>query len=424
MQPLTDKLDAEQNWAGNHTYTAARLVRAGSVEQAQQVVAESNRVRALGTRHSFNALCDTEGTLLDLTGLAEPAVLEADQGTVRVAGGTTYAVLATYLEQQGCALANMGSLPHISVAGAAATGTHGSGTGNQVLGAAVSRLELITHDGSLRVLSRGDEGFAGAVVSLGAIGVVTHLHLDVRPTFQLTQDVYDHLSWTEVVVDLDAILSSAYSVSVFTLWRDDATTEVLVKSQPPLTLDWAGGKPAVQAEAPFALLGDDVHLTTRGVAGPWLDRLPHFRAEGIPSWGEEIQTEWFVAREDAPAALRTLTPLMEQFSDLLKVTEIRAVRADDLWLSPAFGRETVAIHFTWVRQPGPVLGAAQAIQAALSPYAPRPHWGKVFDTHAFRAAACYPHLPHFIDLIRSFDPTGTFRSPLVDTLLGLGGSRR
>lgn len=422
MHPLTDKLGAEQNWAGNHTYSAACLVRADSVEQAQEVVAESGRVRALGTRHSFNALCDTEGTLLDLTGLAEPPVLDADQGTVRVAGGTTYAVLAAYLEQQGCALANMGSLPHISVAGAAATGTHGSGTANQVLGASVCRLELITHDGSLLVLSRGDEGFAGAVVSLGLVGIITQLHLDVRPSFQLTQDVYNHLSWTEVVANLDAILASAYSVSVFTLWRDNATTEVLVKSQPARTLDWADGKPAAPAEAPFALLGDDVNLTTRGVAGPWLDRLPHFRAEGTPSWGEEIQTEWFVAREDAPAALRTLTPLMEQFADLLKVSEIRAVRGDDLWLSPAYGRDSVAIHFTWVRRSGPVLHAAQAIQDALSPYAPRPHWGKVFDTDAFDAAACYPHLTDFVDLIRSFDPTGTFRSPFVDRLLGLGGS--
>ncbi len=421
MHFSTDKLNPEQNWSGNHTYTAARIVRADSVEQAQQVVARSNRVRALGTRHSFNALCDTEGTLLDLTGLREMPVLDIEERTVRVAGGTTYAVLAAYLEGQGCALDNMGSLPHISVAGAVATGTHGSGTDNQVLGASVRRLELITDDGSLLVLSRGDEGFAGAVVSLGAIGIVTHLHLDVRPTFQLRQDVYDHLRWTEVVTDLDEILSSAYSVSVFTLWRDDATTEVLVKHQPGLTLDWTGGSPAVPAEAPFALLGDDVKLTPRGVAGPWLERLPHFRADENPSWGQEIQTEWFVAREDAPAALRTLTPLMEQFADLLTVTEIRTVRADDLWLSPAYGRDTVAIHFTWVRRSGPVLRAAQAIQAALSPYAPRPHWGKVFDTDAFDAAGCYPQLPDFVDLIRSLDPTGKFRSPFVEQLLGPDG---
>ena len=129
-----------------------------------------------------------------------------------------------------------------------------------------------------------------------------------------------------------------------------------------------------------------------------------------------------IAREDAPAALRTLTPLMEQFADLLKVSEIRAIRGDDLWLSPAYGRDSVAIHFTWVRRSGPVLHAAQAIQDALSPYAPRPHWGKVFDTDAFDAAACYSHLTDFVDLIRSFDPTGTFRSPFVDRLLGLGGS--
>ena len=419
MRSETDQ--TVRNWAGNHTYSAGRWVRATSLAQAQQVVAESSRVRALGTRHSFNALCDTEGTLLDLTGLPDVAEVDAARSSVRVTGGTTYGELARLLEEQGLALANMGSLPHISVAGAAATGTHGSGAGNQILGASVARLELITHDGSLRVLSRGEAGFAGAVVSLGALGIVTHAHLDVRPTFQLTQEVYDHLSWTAVVTDVNAILDSAYSVSIFTRWRDETTTEVLVKREVPADRApaWTGGTAPVAPRAPFVLLGDDDKLTPRGVPGPWLDRLPHFRADRSPSWGEEIQTEWFIDREDATAALRALTPVLEQFDDLLTVTEIRAVRADELWLSPAFGRDTVAVHFTWARQPAPVLQAAQAIQATLLPYAPRPHWGKVFDTETFDATARYPMLADFVELITSLDPTGTFRSPFVDRLLRL-----
>ena len=413
----------EQNWAGNHVYTAERLVRATSVAQAQEAVAAARHVRALGTRHSFNALCDTEGTLLDLTGLVEEPVLDEERRTVRVTGGTSFAVLARFLEDRGLALANMGSLPHISVAGAAATGTHGSGTGNAVLAASVSRLELLAPDGSLRVLARGDAGFDGAVVSLGAAGVVTRVDLDVQPTYQVAQELYDHLGWDEVVADIDPILSSAYSVSVFTMWRDDAATEVLVKhrvgADPAAALDWARGTPALAAGAPFTLLADEANLTQRGEPGPWFERLPHFRADRPPSWGEEIQTEWFVDRADASAALRAVTPVMKDLASLLTVTEVRAIRSDDLWLSPASGRETVALHFTWARESGPVLEAAKAIEAALAPYAARPHWGKVFDVDAFDASAHYPRLPDFVDLIGSLDPEGKFRSPFVDRLLGL-----
>lgn len=416
-------MTSEQNWAGNHVYSAQRLARAASVEEAQEIVASTSKVRALGTRHSFNALCDTEGTMLDLTGLVEEPVLDTSRHTVRVAGGTSFAVLARFLEGHGHALPNMGSLPHISVAGAVATGTHGSGTGNSTLAAPVSRLELIAPDGSLRVLARGDAGFDGAVVSLGTAGIVTRLDLDVQPTYQVAQELYDHLSWDEVVTDIEAILSSAYSVSVFTMWHDQAATEILVKNKvtgdPAAALGWARGTPALAAGAPFTRLADEANLTERGVPGPWFERLPHFRADRPPSWGEEIQTEWFVDRDDASAALRAVTPVMRELASLLTVTELRAIHSDQLWLSQATGRETLALHFTWARESGPVLEAAKAIEAALAPYAARPHWGKIFDVDAFDAAVHYPRLPDFVELIGSLDPTGKFRSPFVDRLLGL-----
>ncbi|RYB90157.1 FAD-binding protein [Nocardioides glacieisoli] len=410
------------NWAGNHAYTAGRYVRARSLGEAQEVIRSSTRVRLLGTRHSFNALCDTEGTLLDLTGLVAEPVLDVERGTVRVAGGTPYNDVAAHLQARGHALANMGSLPHISVAGATSTGTHGSGTGNRILGSAVGRLELIGPDGELRTVTRKDEDFDGSVVALGALGAVVSLDLDVEPTYDVRQDFYAHLRWSEVVERIDEVLSSSYSVSVFGRWSDADPTEVLVKTRTTddRGLAWTGGAAAVPATTASLTLGEGDHFTERGAPGPWSDRLPHFRGDRQPSFGEEIQSEWFVAATNAAAALRAVTDLAAatrgELAALLIVSEIRGIRADDLWMSPAQGRETVALHFTWRREPAAVLAMVRRVEDALAPFAARPHWGKVWDrvdhTH-------HPRLADFRSLVERTDPSGTFRNALVDRVLGM-----
>ncbi|WP_322920903.1 D-arabinono-1,4-lactone oxidase [Nocardioides renjunii] len=411
------------NWAGNHTYTAGRYVRAGSLEEAQEVIRDSSRVRLLGTRHSFNALCDTEGTLLDLTGLAAEPVLDLERGTVRVAGGTPYNDVAAHLQSHGWALANMGSLPHISVAGATSTGTHGSGATNRILGAGVSCLELIGPDGELRTISRGEPDFDGSVVALGAVGAVVSLDLDVEPTYDVRQDLYAHLRWNEVVERIDEVLGSAYSVSVFGRWNDEDPTEVLAKTRMTDDRgpgDWIGGIEAVPADTASLTLGAGDHITVRGTPGPWSERLPHFRGDRQPSFGAEIQSEWFVPAESAEGALRAVTDLAAttsgELADLLIVTEIRAIGADDLWLSPAQGRETVALHFTWKREPEAVLAMVRRVEDALEPYAARPHWGKVYDR---LDPANHPRLADFRALVERVDPAGTFRNPMVERVLGI-----
>jgi len=412
------------NWAGNHAYTAARHVRARSLEEAQEVVRSSSKVRLLGTRHSFNALCDTEGTLLDLTGLSAEPVLAADHRTVRVAGGTPYNDVAAHLQARGYALANMGSLPHISVAGATSTGTHGSGAANQILGAGVSRLELIGPDGELRTIARGEPDLAGSVVALGALGAVVSLDLDVEPTYDVRQDLYAHLRWSEVVERIDEVLESAYSVSVFGRWSDADPTEVLAKTRTTDDrgpADWTGGIEAVPATTASLTLGAGDHITARGTPGPWSERLPHFRGDRQPSFGEEIQSEWFVPADSAEGALRAVTDLAStsggELAALLIVSEIRAIRADDLWLSPAQGRETVALHFTWKREPEAVLGMVRRVEDVLAPFAARPHWGKVYDRHE---PADRPRLADFRALAERVDPAGTFRNAMVDRVLGAG----
>lgn len=425
----TPRADELVNWAGNHTYTAGRHVVAASVEEAQQVVAESGHVRLLGTRHSFNALADTEGTLLDLTAVTAEPELDREAGSVRVAAGTPYRVVASFLQERGLALANLGSLPHISVGGACATGTHGSGAGNRILGAGVRRLELIAPDGSLRTVERGDPDFDGSVVALGTLGAVTRLDLDVEPTYLVRQDLYGHLAWTEAIERVTELLGSAYSVSVFGRWNDTDPTEVLVKHRVETDaaelegpLGWAGTVAPMAADAAFRLLPGEDHLTLRGDPGPWAERLPHFRGDRQPSFGDEIQTEWFVDADDAVPALRAVTELTAslggELEALLAVTELRAVRADDLWLSPAQGRETVALHFTWRNDPMAVLSMALRIEDALAPYAARPHWGKV---HGDVDPALYPRLADFRELRARVDPAGKFTNDHVRRVLGLDG---
>jgi xylitol oxidase len=409
------------NWAGNHAYAAGRYVRARSLEEAQEVIRSSRRVRMLGTRHSFNALCDTEGTLLDLTGLVAEPVLDVGHGTVRVAGGTPYNDIAAHLQARGHALANMGSLPHISVAGATSTGTHGSGTANRILGAAVGRLELIGPDGELRTVTRGDADFDGSVVALGALGAVVSLDLDVEPTYDVRQDFYAHLRWSEVIERIDEVLSSSYSVSVFGRWSDADPTEVLAKTRTTddRGLAWTEGAEAVPATTASLTLGEGDHFTERGSPGPWSDRLPHFRGDRQPSFGEEIQSEWFVAAADAAAALRAVTDLAAasrgELAALLIVSEIRGIRADDLWMSPAQGRETVALHFTWRREPAAVLAMVRRVEDALAPFAARPHWGKVWDRVDHDH---HPRLADFRSLVERVDSAATFRNALVDRVLG------
>ncbi|WP_030483552.1 FAD-binding protein [Nocardioides aequoreus] len=408
------------NWAGNHTYRAGEHVRAESVAQVQRVVAGAQRLRVLGTRHSFNAMCDTDGVLLDLAGLTGEPELADDGASVRVAAGTTYAALAPWLHEHGRALANMGSLPHICVGGAAATGTHGSGTGNQVLAAAVRAIELVRPDGTLEVLRRGDADFEGSVVALGTLGVVTALELDCEPTYDVVQQVYEHLGWSEVVEQIGEVLAAAYSVSVFGRWRDDLPTDVLVKTRVGTDAELTWGEP-IADDAVFRSLGDGDHVTRRGEPGPWSERLPHFRADRQPSFGQEIQSEWFVALADAVPALRAVTELAAgdpELVDLLSVTELRAVRGDDLWLSPAHGRDTLAIHFTWRLEPERVAACAERVADALAPYAARAHWGKVPGRQREPGTA-YPRLDDFRALRARVDPDGTLLNAHVAQALGL-----
>jgi xylitol oxidase len=405
-------------WAGTHTFGARRLHSPATIEEAQELVAAAPRIRALGSRHSFHDLADGPGDLISLREVDVPMEVDADTGTAIVHGSSTYGALAPDLDAAGFAVPALASLPHISVAGAVATATHGSGDRTRSLAGAVVGLEIIGADGELRWVRRGDPDFPGSVVALGALGVVTRVQLSVEPTFQVRQDVVNGVAWETVLGRFDEITSASYSVSIFTRYEPDAVDQVWIKSRDghgPAEL--FGGQLASTNQHPILGL-DPVNATAQlGVAGPWYDRLPHFRMGFTPSNGTEIQSEYLVPRERAVAAIEAVRGISEQVRPLLQVTEIRTIAADDLWLSSAYERDAVGIHFTLVNDPERVRALLPVIEDTLEPFAARPHWGKWFTMGREAIDARYPRLTDFRDLVARTDPDGKFRNDFLDRLV-------
>jgi xylitol oxidase len=423
----------ERNWAGNLAYGARRVARPDSVDQLAELVAaaahDGTRMRALGSRHSFNRIADTEGLAVETAGL--PAIVDLDGAarTVRVSGGLRYGVLAEALEREGWALANLASLPHISVAGAVATGTHGSGDRLGSLASAVAALELVTADGSILRIRRGDPDFDGAVVSLGALGVVTALELDIEPTYEVAQSVFERLPFDAVLADLDAVTGLATSTSLFTTWRDpdvidqlwlkqrtDATASV---AHPPV-LERMGARAATEKRHPLPEVSAEHCTDQLGVPGPWFERLPHFKLGFTPSNGDELQSEFLVPRASAADALEVVRSLAGSIAPLLQVCEIRTVAADGLWLSSSYGHDAVGLHFTWLPDQPAVEALLPALQAALASSGARPHWAKLFDVGAAdlaeRMPQLYPRWHDFAALRARLDPNGVFRNDLLERL--------
>lgn len=412
---------AGTNWAGSYTYRARALHRPATREQLQEVVAGAASVHAVGSRHSFNGIGDAD-ELVSLEAMPADVMIDPAGGTVTLAAGLRYGDLVPHLDDAGLALHSLASLPHISVAGAVATATHGSGIGNGNLATAVAALEIVTSAGEVVTARRGDEDFDGMVVGLGALGVVTRLTLDVQPAFQVRQRVFEGLPWTSLAENFDAIMSCGYSVSVFTLWRETVDM-VWIKSrtEQPEPAELFGARPATVDRHPIPGIEAAPATAQLGRPGPWHDRLPHFRMGFTPSAGAEIQSEYLLPRRDAAAAVDAVRALGNRIRPFLLVCEIRTVAADDLWLSTAQGQDTVAFHFTWRRAPDEVADLLVDLEAALAPFGARPHWGKVFLAEAAAIAPLYPRHADFVRLVERLDPRGAFRNPWLETSV-LGGT--
>lgn len=409
--------DTNRNWAGNIAYSTAVVEAPQTVLAVQEIVQRSRKVRALGSRHSFNRIADTDGTLLSMSGLNGLVGLDKAARTATVEGGVTYGELAPLLDAQGFALQNLASLPHISVVGAANTATHGSGNGNKNLATSISGLEIVTAGGDLLTLKRGDPEFDGAVVGLGGLGIVVRATLDIVPRFEVRQNIYVAMPFDTYVEDFETITGSAYSVSAFTHWSGASIAHIWLKSLsdgPARNGDFHGARPALKPYHPIETIDPAPATEQLGVAGPWHERLPHFRMAFTPSVGAELQTEYFVPFGDARAALRAVRAVQDQFAPLLMVSELRTIAADDLWMSMNYRRPSLAFHFTWQPDWPAVQKVLPVIENALRPFGVRPHWGKLFTLEKAELQSRYERLGDFRALLQKHDPQAKFRNDFLD----------
>jgi xylitol oxidase len=412
-----------KNWAGNLEYGTDRLYSANSLEQVRDYVKKQSKLKVLGTRHCFNNIADSTHNILSLKSMDEVVALDPEAHKVTVNAGITYGQLCPYLHTRGFALHNLASLPHISIAGACSTATHGSGEKNGNLATAVSALEIVTAASEVVKLSRQIDGeaFRGAVVGLGALGVITKITLDVQPTFMMRQYVYENLPLSEMRDHFDAIESSAYSVSLFTDWQKQRINEVWIKSRVEegqafeATSEFFGAKRAIRNLHPIAELSAENCTEQMGVPGPWYERLPHFRMGFTPSAGKELQSEYFVPRRHAVEAILAVERLHDQVSPYLMISEIRAIAADHLWLSPCYEQPCVTIHFTWKQDWPAVRKLMPVIEKELAPFNARPHWGKLFTTSPAELKSIYKKIPEFVQLSKKYDPQGKFRNEFLNT---------
>ena len=416
---------AERNWAGNVQYRAERSHEPTSVADVQALVASSTKVRAVGSRHSFNTIADTTGDQISLAGLERVVDIDSEAQTVTIDGGIKYGELAMRLDERGWALANLASLPHISVAGACATGTHGSGVRNGGLATAVTAMQLVVASGDIvDVADHSAPDVLDALgVNLGAMGVATRLTLAIEPTYTVWQHVYEHLPMQTAIEHLGEVMADGYSVSLFTTWQRQHVEQVWRKERmmpageaEPVAVR-LGAVPATRNLHPVAELDPEPCTEQMGVAGPWHERLPHFRMGFTPSSGDELQSELFVAAADGPEAMRTLVSLGDVLAPVLKVSEVRAVAADTLWLSPCYQRDCIAFHFTWIPSWPEVQPVLARVESALEPFAPRPHWGKLSTIDGVVLRTRIERLGAFAQLLSEWDAGGKFRNAYLDNVL-------
>jgi xylitol oxidase len=422
VSPLFGCLHDEKkylNWAGNLTYSTGNLLEPSSAEEVKDIILKQEKLKALGTKHCFNGIADSKNCLVSTAKLDKVVKLDKELKQVKVGAGVRYGQLAEYLHKEGFALHNLASLPHISVAGACATATHGSGTGN--LATAVVGFDMLTAKGELLSFSRDThpDEFDAMAVSLGAFGVITDVTLRVEPTFEVRQDVYMNLSYDQLEDNFDAIMSSGYSVSLFTTWQDRNVSEVWIKNRVDVKQPFVvkpelyGAKAATENVHPIFGVSPENCTDQMGVSGPWHERLPHFKMGFTPSKGEELQSEYFVAREYAYQGMQAIQELRKEIEPLLFMSEVRTINADDFWMSTAYKSDSVAFHFTWKPNTEGVMALLPKIEEKLKPFNPRPHWAKLFTISPEDLKSKYEKLPEFAKLVRKYDPDGKFSNDFL-----------
>lgn len=411
-----------KNWAGNIEYSTSSVFEPSSTGEAREAIARSTKVRALGTRHCFNRIADSVENLISTRRLNRITALDPDARTVTAGAGIRYGELCRYLDERDFAIHNLASLPHISVGGACATGTHGSGIRNGNLATPVSAIEMVTASGEVVSLTReSDADFFGAVVGLGALGVVTGITLDLIPAFEMRQIVYLNLPVEQLEYHFEEIMSAGYSVSLFTDWQTSNVNQVWIKQ---IVADgetftpepnFFGASLATRNVHPIIEISAENCTEQMGVPGPWYERLPHFKMDFTPSSGEELQAEYFVPIQYAVEAFRSVETLRKELKNLLMISEIRTIDGDDLWISPCYHQPSVAIHFTLKQDIEGVDKLLPKIEDVLTPFGVKPHWGKLFKLSPTTLQSRHERLGDFQKLVSRYDPDGKFTNDFLST---------
>lgn len=407
------------NWSENFTFEATGVERPKTIAQLQDVVAAAPRAKAVGTRHCFTRIADSPGgVLVDTSGLDVGVTVDHDTMTATVPAGWSYSKIVAELEAQGVALPNLASLPHVSIAGATATGTHGSGDTNQVMAACMSGIELVDGEGELRTIDSGHPDLKALSVGLGAFGIFTTLTVDVEPSYLVQGAYFRETSWQNLLDNLDDVMASAYSVNLHAAYSDTNVRGIWSKYR------LEGSEPLDLPDELFGMTRVEGQLTPGkntiiNEPGPWSERLAHFTPESAPSAeGDELQTEYFVDRKHGAAAINALRKMGADLDPHLHGTEIRTVASDDLWLSPCYRRETLSLGMTWRKHEPEVRALLPRMEEALAPFEARPHWAKLFAYDRSALLDQFEHLDATLTLAESYDPNGTFNNPYLERIRG------
>jgi len=305
--------------------------------------------------------------------------------------------------------------------GAISTASHGSGLSNSNISSAVREVTFVDYKGKLVVIGKEHEHFPAVAVSLGAFGVVYRLTLNVIPTLYLSQRVYTDLPLSALKDHFKDIMGSGYSVSLFTNLKEPIIGQIWVKkvsvnNQMP---DWPkelfGAKINSETLHPHSVVDQPEEICTdsMGTICPWYQIFPLIKPHHICSPYSELQSEYFIPLENAYDAIERLHTIRHLIAPYLWGMEIRTIAADNLWLSPCYGKDCVAIHSTWKYDMVNVLKAMKLIEDQLAPWKPLPHWGKLSTLAPANIQAGYPKLDDWKRVVELYDPEGKFRNQFL-----------
>lgn len=424
-----------RTWSGFHSSNPSRWATPASEAEVAALLREADRagrrVRPIGSGHSWSDIALPDDVCVDLRRMRRVLAIDSAARTIRVEAGIRLEEITEALDAVGMAVPILGSIAKQTIAGAISTGTHGSSLRHGNLASLVTSMRLVTPAGDVLELGERHPLLPAARVSLGALGVITEVTLRVCPAFHLEEEL-EPMPWARVTRDLRAIAESAEYAKIWWLPSTRSAQVFRYRRTPRRGLD-----------RPIARLVDErvvnqtlFELALR-LAGRYPSITPRVNAVVAGSYfrpGQRVarsdrcfnlamppihrETEYAVDLDQAAALLDDVDAAIQR--DGLRVNfpcEVRFVRGDDAWMSPAYGRDTCQIGFYQAESPDLARYFARVEELAAARGA-RPHWGKEFSMPGAAVRAAYPMASRFVALWRELDPRGTLSNRFLERILG------